>query len=281
MTDQIIINNAQREKAKAFLRMHQTEGMFVIPNAWDAASAYIYEKAGFAAVATTSAGIAYALGYPDGEQVSLEDLLFVVKKITGRVQVPVSVDFERGYAEEPAQVKENARRLLAAGAVGFNLEDGQADGRLSPLELQVQKIQALCELKKELALPFVINARTCAYWLNIGSEGEKLAEAVRRGNAFAEAGADCVFVPGAMNQETARALVSGIHAPLNLILNGVYHDFMGLAKLGVRRFSTGSGPVRYLCEETMKMAEKIKDGDVDAVLQSTFSYAKANAFFQK
>ena len=85
----------------------------------------------------------------------------------------------------------------------------------------------------------------------------------------------------AMNQETARALVSGIHAPLNLILNGVYHDFAGLAKLGVRRLSTGSGPVRYLCEETMKMAEKIKDGDVDAVLQSTFSYAKANAFFQK
>ena len=162
MTDQIIINNAQREKAKAFLRMHQTEGMFVIPNAWDAASAYIYEKAGFAAVATTSAGIAYALGYPDGEQVSLEDLLFVVKKITGRVQVPVSVDFERGYAEDPMQVKENARRLLAVGAVGFNLEDGQADGRLSPLELQIQKIQALCELKKELDLPFVINARTIA-----------------------------------------------------------------------------------------------------------------------
>ena len=154
MTDQIIINNAQREKAKAFLRMHQTEGMFVIPNAWDAASAYIYEKAGFAAVATTSAGIAYALGYPDGEQVSLEDLLFVVKKITGRVQIPVSVDFERGYAEDPMQVKENARRLLAVGAVGFNLEDGQADGRLSPLELQIQKIQALCELKKELDLPF-------------------------------------------------------------------------------------------------------------------------------
>ena len=162
MTDQIIINNAQREKAKAFLRMHQTEGMFVIPNAWDAASAYIYEKAGFAAVATTSAGIAYALGYPDGEQVSLEDLLFVVKKITGRVQIPVSVDFERGYAEDPMQVKENARRLLAVGAVGFNLEDGQADGRLSPLELQIQKIQALCELKKELDLPFVINARTIA-----------------------------------------------------------------------------------------------------------------------
>lgn len=96
------------------------------------------------------------------------------------------------------------------------------------MELQIQKIQALCELKKELDLPFVINARTCVYWLNIGGEEEKLAEAVRRGNAFAEAGADCVFVPGAMNQETARALASGIHAPLNLILNGVYHDFADL-----------------------------------------------------
>ena len=281
MTEEIIISQEQKEKAKTFLRMHQTDGMFVIPNAWDAASAYIYEKAGFAAVATTSAGLAYALGYPDGEQVSMEDLLFVVKKITGRVQIPVSVDFERGYAENPRQVKENARSLLAAGAVGFNLEDGQANGTLSPLELQIEKIKALCELKKELDLPFVINARTCVYWLNIGSEEEKLAEAVCRGNAFAEAGADCVFVPGPIEQETAKALVLGIHAPLNLILNGVYHDLAGLAKLGVRRLSTGSGPVRYLCEETMKMAETIKAGNADAVLQSTFSYAKANAFFQK
>ena len=247
MTDQIIINNAQREKAKAFLRMHQTEGMFVIPNAWDAASAYIYEKAGFAAVATTSAGIAYALGYPDGEQVSLEDLRCVAKKITERVQVPVSVDFERGYAEEPVQVKENARRLLAAGAVGFNLEDGQTDGRLSPLELQIKKIQALCELKKELDLPFVINARTCAYWLNIGSEEEKFAEAIRRGNAFAEAGADCVFVPGAMDQVTVKALVLGIHAPLHLIMKGKNNAFDAQAPDKDGRPSTGRFPPRFLC----------------------------------
>lgn len=127
MTDQIIINNTQREKAKAFLRMHQTEGMFVIPNAWDAASAYIYEKAGFAAVATTSAGIAYALGYPDGEQVSLEDLLFVVKKITGRVQVAVSVDFERGYAEEPG-TGQGKRAQTACGRRG-RLQSGGWTGR--------------------------------------------------------------------------------------------------------------------------------------------------------
>ena len=142
MAEEIIISQEQREKAQTFLCMHQTDGMFVIPNAWDAASAYIYEKAGFAAVATTSAGLAYALGYPDGEQVSMEDLLFVVKKITGRVQIPVSVDFERGYAEDPRQVKENARSLLAAGAVGFNLEDGQsflASASFFPLSIRFHR----------------------------------------------------------------------------------------------------------------------------------------------
>lgn len=281
MSENEYISSAQRVRAAAFLKMHREEGMFVIPNAWDAASAHIFEKMGFQAIATTSAGIAYALGYPDGEQVSLEDLLFVVRKITNRVTVPVSVDFERGYGEDPQAVKGNARRLLEAGAAGFNLEDGQSDGKLSSIALQTAKIKALCELKQELSLDFVINARTCAYWLNIGSSEEMQREAITRGNAFAEAGADCIFVPGPMDRETAQTLVQEIHAPLNLILNGVYHDFAGLRELGVRRLSTGSGPVRYMLSECIRTADSLKGGNADAVLACDFSYAKANAYFQK
>ena len=159
----------QKFMAEKLQELHKNNKMFVIPNAWDVASAYIYEKQGFSAVATTSAGIAYSLGYPDGEKISLEDLVYLTKKIFNRINIPLSVDFERGYSENIQNVKENAEKLVKAGAVGFNIEDGQTDGTLSSVELQIAKIRALCELKKELNVDFVINARTCAYWLNIGN----------------------------------------------------------------------------------------------------------------
>ncbi|MCZ4064907.1 isocitrate lyase/phosphoenolpyruvate mutase family protein [Oxalobacter aliiformigenes] len=144
----------------------------------------------FRAVATSSAGFAYALGYPDGQAVPFGDLLHVVGQMTARVDIPVSVDVERGYSDDPEQVRENARRLCLKGAVGFNIEDGLPDGTLSSLELQIEKIRVLAGLKRELDLDFVINARTCVYWLNVGSEEGRLKTAILRGNAFREAGGD-------------------------------------------------------------------------------------------
>lgn len=276
--DKII--RSQKEKADLFMKMHKGTEMFVIPNAWDVASAYIYEKAGFQAVATSSAGIAYALGCPDGEMIAFDDLLYMVRKICERVSIPVSVDFERGYSEEIDVVKENARKLLEAGAVGFNIEDGESDGTLSPVELQLAKINALAELKNETGIDFVINARTCAYWLSVGTEEERYETAVSKGNAFAKAGADCVFVPGAISKEIVGKLVSDIHAPLNIILNGVFHDFKELNQLGVRRLSVGSGPVRWIYGNAIEMADHLKSGDADAILKSGFTYSKANEFFK-
>ncbi|MGN0362073.1 MAG: isocitrate lyase/phosphoenolpyruvate mutase family protein [Bilifractor sp.] len=278
-------NTNQEQKAELFQRMHREKGMFVIPNSWDAGSAYIYEKEGFSCVATSSAGVAYALGYPDGEDITLDDLVYVVANTVRRVNIPVSADFERGYAEDPDQVKANARRLVEAGAVGFNIEDGVPEAepgrKLSSMDLQIAKIKALVDLKKEMGINFVINARTCAYWLNVGSQEEMMKIAIDRGNAFAEAGADCVFVPGPMDVETVRGLVQGIHAPLNTILNGRFHDFDRLREIGVRRLSVGSGPVRYIADKVIAAARAIKAGNPEEILACGFSYGDANRYFGK
>jgi 2-methylisocitrate lyase-like PEP mutase family enzyme len=168
-----MITGKQKEKARIFSAMHKEKKMSVLPNAWNVGSAYVFEKQGFKAVATSSAGIAYDLGYPDGENMSFNDLLWIVEKIANRVDIPLSVDFERGYGDTGKEIKENARKLLFAGAVGLNIEDGLPDGALSPLDIQIEKIKTLSELKHELDIDFVINARTCAYWLNVANENEK------------------------------------------------------------------------------------------------------------
>ena len=276
-----MITEKQKERARVFSALHKEKKMFLLPNAWNVGSAYVFARQGFKAVATSSAGIAYDLGYPDGEDIAFDDLLYVVDKIAGRIDIPLSVDFERGYAETGEGVKDNARRLLLAGAVGFNIEDGLPDGTLSPLEEQLSKIKALAVLKQELDLDFVINARTCAYWLNVADDEQKFKIACERGNAFAAAGADCIFVPGTLNEMTVAQLVQGINAPVNIILNGAYHDFAGLSKLGVRRLSVGSGPVRYIFDKTIQLADALRQGKVDDILNNKFTYAQANAYFTK
>lgn len=274
-----MISEQQRERARQFTALHHGKELLVLPNAWDAGSAMIFEKQGFPAVATTSAGIAYALGRPDGQTISFSELLTVVRQMVSCLHVPLSVDFERGYGDTPQEVQERARDLLEAGAVGLNLEDGLSDGTLTPLPEQLEKIRALTALKRELDLEFVLNARTCAYWLHIGDEETMLQTALERGKAFAEAGADCVFVPGVMGKETVQALVQGIPAPVNIILNGKFHDFAELNALGVRRLSVGSGPVRAVLGQTIALADALRQGNADAILSSSFSYGDANRYF--
>jgi 2-methylisocitrate lyase-like PEP mutase family enzyme len=276
-----MISKKQKEKARIFSDMHKANKMFVLPNAWNVGSAYVFEKQGFEAVATSSAGIAYDLGYPDGEDISFNDLLWFVEKISNRVAIPLSVDFERGYGETGAEVKENARKLLLARAVGFNIEDGLPDGKLSSLDLQIEKIKALFELKRELDIDFVINARTCAYWLNVANEEDKLKISQERGNAFMEAGADCVFIPGAIDEATVIKLVQGINGPINIILNGIFNNFESLEKIGVRRLSVGSSPVRYIYSKVIDLANNLRKGNSVDLLNVDFSYGQANSYFEK
>lgn len=270
-----------KERIKKFYTMHKKEGMFILPNVWNPGSAVVFEKEGFEAVATTSAGVAYALGYPDGEDITFEDLAMCVRLITNRINIPLSVDFERGYSEYVDEVVEHALILIEAGACGFNIEDGKSDGSIDKLEHILAKIEALHELKKEINLDFVINARTCCYWLKIGDEKERLETAIQRGNAFIEAGADCVFVPGVMGASTVEALVRGINGPVNIVLNSGYRDFEGLEKMGVKRLSVGSAPVRSTYNHLIQLARELKEKDVQKLLAHDFAYGKANAYFKK
>lgn len=270
----------QRKLAKEFAQLHHDKQMLVLPNVWSAGTALVFEKQGFDAVATTSAGIAYSLGYHDGEGIQFEDLHTVVKQITKRISIPLSVDFECGYGTTVLEVKENAKKLILAGAVGLNIEDGLPNGNLEDLDFQLQKLEVLVHLKKEMGIPFVINARTCAYWLNVADEETKLTIAIERGNAFAKAGADCVFIPGALSEEIVETLVSKIDAPLNMIANPVFKNFEKLQNMGVSRLSIGSGAVRSTFNHLIAIGDNLKKGDLSLLLNHQFSYKKANEFFE-
>lgn len=276
-----MITNKHRQLTNKFRDMHNEDKMFVLPNVWDVGSAYVFEKQGFQAVATSSAGVAYAQGYPDGEDISIDDLALCVKQITNRIDIPLSVDFERGYGEDIEQVKDNAKKLLHNGAVGLNIEDGRADGTLDDLPYIIEKIKALVELKEEIGLDFIINARTCAYWLDVADDKTKMEIALERGNAFRNAGADCVFIPGGMDEKVVKTLVEGIACPVNIILNPVFHDFNRLDEIGVRRLSIGSGPGRSVFNHLIDLADDLMEGKVDMMLNHPFNYGKANEYFTK
>lgn len=276
-----MITEKQRELAIKFQKMHKSGEMFILPNVWNAGSAVVFDKEGFKALATTSAGIAYALGYPDGEDIHITDLGLIVEQISRRIDIPLSVDFERGYSDDIDEIKKNAMFLLNSGAVGFNIEDGKADGTLDDIDFMLKKIKALVELKKEMDIDFVINARTCTYWLNIAEDEKKLQIAVERGNAFKKAGADCVFIPGVMDEKTIENLVEKIDAPVNIILNPKYNDFDGLNSLGVVRLSVGSGTVRSSFNHLIDMAKKLQNNNIDMIMNHEFNYKKANDYFNK
>lgn len=143
----------------------------------------------------------------------------------------------------------------------------------------LDKIAALVEFKRETLLDFVINARSCAYWLNVAGEEGNLEIALKRGNAFADAGADCVYVPGALSEEIAAKLVRGIKVSLNVILNCAFHDFAKLETLGVRRLSVGSSLACFICGQAIEMSRALRAGDASLLLGTKFTYASANEFF--
>jgi 2-methylisocitrate lyase-like PEP mutase family enzyme len=230
---------SQLEKARAFRERHAGPGILVLPNAWDVATARLVEDAGFPAIATTSAGVAWALGYPDGERVSREAMLEVVRRIAAAVRVPVTADVEGGYGRTPDAAAATARGVVAAGAVGLNLEDGTNDGTLLDLALHVERVQAVREAGASTGVPLVINARTDAFEVKDWDPARRFAEAVRRANAYHAAGADCLFVPHVSDGETIGRLARELSGPLNVIAGPPAPPIGELERLGVRRASLG------------------------------------------
>ncbi len=191
-------------KADALRQLHVEGPMLVLPNAWDAGSARIFVEAGFPALATTSAGIAFSLGYPDGERISRDEMLAAVARITRRISLPITADMEAGYGQTPDAVAETVRRVIDAGAVGMNLEDRIEETHLIEFSLAVERVRAARRAADSTGVRLVLNARTDAFEAPELPRDKRLAEAVRRGNAFREAGADSVFVPDTQGAGRAR-----------------------------------------------------------------------------
>ena len=242
--------------------------MLVLPNAWDAGSARFFVEAGFEAVATTSAGIAFSLGYPDGERISRDEMLAAVSRITRRISVPISADMEAGYGTAPRDVAETVRRVIDAGAVGMNLEDRTEGKHLIDFPLAVERVGAARAAADASGVPLVLNARTDAFEAPELQPTQRLPEAVRRGNAFREAGADSVFVPFVGDRDTIEAVVQQIHAPVNILGTPNAPTLQELASLGVRRVTFGSAPMRATLGLLRRMAREWKEKGTYGTLEA-------------
>ncbi len=229
----------QRDRAEAFRRLHAGPAILVLPNAWDAATARLVEATGFPAIATSSAGVAWALGYADGERISRDEMLAVVRRIASSVRVPVTADMEAGYGPTAEAAAETARGVIAAGAVGLNIEDGTNDGRLVDIALHEDRIRAIREAGAAARVPLVINARTDAFEVRDWSAEDRFTAAVRRANAYHAAGADCLFVPHVSDGDTIGRLAREVAGPLNVIAGPPAPPIPELERLGVRRASLG------------------------------------------
>jgi len=250
----------QTKKASAFRAMHSGKEILLLPNVWDVASARIVEEVGFGAIATTSAGIAFSLGYPDGQKISREEMMAAVARIARSVRVPVTADVEAGYGNTPEDAARTAQGVIEAGAVGLNLEDAASDPGtpLIELPLQLEKIRAVREAAASLKAPLVLNARTDVYLLQVGDPAKRYDEAVRRLRAFRDAGADCVFLPGVRDAATIGRLVSDLQCPVNILAGPGSPSVPELQKLGVARVSLGSGPMRATLGLLRRLAEELR-----------------------
>ncbi len=268
----------QTEKAVQFRVLHRGPGVLLLPNAWDVASARILEDAGFLAIATTSAGIAFSLGYPDGQRISREEMIARIARIARAVQVPVSADIESGYGTTPEDAARTTRELIDAGAIGINLEDAsnRKDQPLISLELALEKIKAAREAAAQKRVPIVVNARTDIYLLPGGNPEADYAETVRRLVAFRDAGADCVFAPGLKDAETIGRLAKAVECPLNILAVPGTPSVAELQRLGVARVSVGSGFMRATLGVLRRAAEELKSAGTYGSLADGVPYADVN-----
>ena len=270
--------NLQLDQATQFRQLHRGPGILILPNAWDVASARVFEEAGFPALATTSAGIAFSLGYPDGQKIPREEMLARIGRIARAVRVPLTADVESGYGATPEEAAQTSRELVQAGVVGMNLEDASVrrDQPLIDLQLAVEKIRAVREAAMQLGSQIVVNARTDVYLLPGGNPDADYSEALRRLIAFRDAGADCVFAPGLKDSETIERLVKAVGGPLNILAAPGAPSIPELAKLGVARVSVGSGPMRATLGLLQRVAEELKATGTYDTMNGAMPYAAAN-----
>jgi 2-methylisocitrate lyase-like PEP mutase family enzyme len=247
--------------AHAFHALHKGPGVLILPNGWDAMSCRLLEEAGARAVATSSAAVAWALGYPDGDTVPVPLLIQTLTNIARVLTVPLTADIEGGYSDDPAEVAETVSRVIGAGAVGINLEDGARDP-----DLHARKIEAARAAATRAGVDLFINARTDVYLRGLAEGEAAVAEVLRRAGLYEAAGASGLFAPVVKVAAEIAAIAKGAALPLNVMSMPGVPVAADLAGLGARRLSSATGPAKVAWRAMTEAAETwLKDGDNDAL----------------
>lgn len=271
----------QVDLAHAFRRMHDRSKLLLLPNCWDAGSARLFEQRGFAAIATTSAGVAWSLGYADGECAPLAEVLAAIARITRVVAVPVSVDIETGYGDLPADVASSVQAVIAAGAIGINIEDGRpGHGPLRDTADASARVHAARAAADASGVPIVINARV-DHWMQHGDAdpAARLADAIARAKAYLAAGADCIYPIGLGDRATLATLVRSIDAPINVAAGPAMPDLHEFESIGVARVSTATRFATLAFGAVDRALSEMRARGGFAALASDFSYADAQQLF--
>ena len=262
--------------AESFRQLHVPGRPLLLANAWDAGSARLIESCGAAAIATTSAGLAWARGYPDGDVLPLRVLTAAVAEISRVVSVPLSVDAEGGYSDDPKAVGEVVRAIVDAGGIGINIEDGS-----SPPDLLVAKIEAARAAAAAAGVDLFINARTDVYLRSLVPTERTVEESIARASRYADAGADGIFVPAVKEPDEIRAIVAAVGLPLNVLTTPGLPSIPALAELGVARVSAGSGIAQIAAGVVQSVATEFLAGRLEPLLEKrNVDYGLLNALFR-
>jgi 2-methylisocitrate lyase-like PEP mutase family enzyme len=271
----------QARRAEDFRRRHHRKPLLLLANAWDPISAAIVEAAGYEAVATTSGGVAWALGYRDGEETPWREVVAATARIARAVRLPVTADIEAGYGTTPDQVAQSVRDIIAAGAVGVNLEDGTHDpaNPMRGIDESAARIRAAREAAQAEGVPIVINARIDLYLKRVGTEETRLAETVKRGKAYLAAGADCLYPFALTDIGVAAELVRALAAPINLVGRPGAAPVADFEAAGVARISIAAGLTLAAMGATQRMVEELRASGRFDVLASGMKRDDAQRLF--
>lgn len=269
-------------KVEAFKALHHRQDLFILPNAWDAASARVFEKAGFSAIGTTSAGIAASLGYRDGEQIPVREMMDAIQRIVSAVKLPVTADIEAGYSQEIAKVLQVVKEVMDMGVVGINIEDstGNKNSPILDISSQVAKIRAIRNMVTAAEKTLVINARIDLFYLGIYDIQKAAEETLKRAHAYLEAGADCIFIFGVTDKEVLTRLVKAIPGPVNLLAGPEMPSVAELNLMGVRRLSLGSAAMRATLGTLESIStELLQQGTYNKLTEKAVPYGELQKFF--
>lgn len=271
---------AQIQRAQRFRALHDRSRVLLLPNAWDAGSARLFASLGFDAIATTSGGVAWSLGYADGEHLPLDEVLAAVRRMVRATSLPVSVDFEAGYGASPDEVCASVRRVIEAGVAGINLEDGIRHEKLRDIDDAARRIAAARKAASEAGVPIVINARVDT-WIVGGdaSEAELIDETLRRARAYLDAGADCIYPITLAKPEVIASLCSAIKAPVNIGARAGLPDLTELGRLGVARVSTATRLATVALSAAREAASRLQSSGRFDGLDAALGYESMQRLF--